>query len=546
MSRYLPADIVLSTAQRLLLAVRSNGTGARLRAVGALVIVGLLVWAALASPALAILGAFTAVVAVGLFVTPKLALSVIALFLVLQPAFVNVAGTSETPLGLALHRLHEAFAVAAVFRIAFFLGWERVNQRVRRWFWLTVLFLAAGLGSAVVAQVPLQTMALGAFLAVKFQVFLLLVLTIPWSERDCERIMRVALWLGPLVLASGVLVRLAPPEVQNLFIDTTLEGGGTVLRAGLNAMQGIFPHPGVFGWASAVTGCYALAALLTGRTAWRVGGTVSLGASMLGILGSLRRKPLGALPVAALYGAMRSAKGRRRWAALVVFAALAGGAGVLLANRLAAAYRDVLVYVDPGGATMPRVLLYVAGAEIANARFPLGAGFGRFGGYASTLDYSPLYDEYGLSGIYGLTSDNPMYAMDTYWPHIAAETGWVGAAILAVFFLLLVERSTRVGLAAADPATKALAVGAALALVEGLVESAAGPVFEVSLFAFAIAVPLGVSIARLDQPAAGATSLSLARSAAAPVVAAAAPASGDSPSPPSPEGEPGPRPAAPR
>jgi hypothetical protein len=496
MSRYLPADVALSRARELLLAARSSGTGARLRALGALVIVGLLVWAAYAAPAVAILAAFTAVVAVGLFVTPKFALAVIGIFLVLQPVLVNVAGTVETPLGLALHRLHQAFAVAAVFRIMFFLGWERVNRRLRRWFWLTVLFLAAGLGSAVIARVPVQTMALGAFLAVKFQVFLLLALTIPWSERDCERIMRVALWLGPLVLASGVLVWLAPPDVQNLFIDTTAEGEGIVLREGLNAMQGIFSHPGVFGWAAAVTGCYALAALLAGRTAWRASGTLSLGASLLGILGSLRRKPLGALPVAALYGVMRLAKGRRRWAVITVFTVLAGGGALVLANRLEAAYKDAQNYVDPEGTTMPRILLYVTGAEIANARFPLGAGFGRFGGYASILDYSPLYDEYGLSRMYGLSFDNPMYAMDTYWPHIAAETGWVGAAILLVFFLLLIEHATRVARAAADTATKAVAIGSALALLEALVESGAGPVFEISLFAFVTAVPLGVILAR--------------------------------------------------
>jgi len=299
---------------------------------------------------------------------------------------------------------------------------------------------------------------------------------------------------------SGVLVWLAPPEVQNLFIDTTSEGGGTVLRGGLQAMQGVFPHPGVLGWASAVAGCYALAGLLTDRAAGVGRGGASLGASILAILGSLRRKPLLALPLAAAYGVARFAKGPRRWRVLALFAVLAGGAAWLLANRLEAEYRDARNYVDVEAAVVPRVLLYVTGVAIANARFPLGAGFGRFGGYASTLDYSPLYDQYGLSEVQGLTPDNPMYAMDTYWPHIAAETGWVAAVILLAFFLLLIERATRVALLATDAATKALAVGAALALLEGLVESVAGPVFEVSLFAFAIAVPLGVALGRLGVP----------------------------------------------
>jgi len=261
-------------------------------------------------------------------------------------------------------------------------------------------------------------------------------------------------------------------------------------------MQGIFPHPGVFGWAAAVTGCYGVAALLTGRTAWRGGGIVSLGASMLGILGSLRRKPLGALPLVALYGVIRFAKGRQRWAVLAVLVVLGSGAAVLAAGRVEAEYRDALNYVDPLAPTMPRVLLYVTGAQIANARFPLGAGFGRFGGYASALDYSPLYDQYGLSGVYGLTPIDPFFIMDTYWPHIAAETGWVGAAILLAFYLLLAGRTARVALRATDAATRAVAIGACLAVLEGLVESVAGAVFEGALLAFALAIPLGVALAR--------------------------------------------------
>jgi hypothetical protein len=168
---------------------------------------------------------------------------------------------------------------------------------------------------------------------------------------------------------------------------------------------------------------------------------------------------------------------------------------------LVAEYRDAQLYVDPYGPTAPRTLLYITGVRIANSRFPLGAGFGRFGGYVSSLDYSPLYDAYGLSHVYGLSPEDPDYIEDTYWPHIAAETGWVGAAILVLFFLLLLERATRAARSATDQATKAVAMGAALALLEAMVESVAGPVFEVSLFAFAIAVPLGVALARLGEAA---------------------------------------------
>jgi hypothetical protein len=475
----------------------TDTTARRLRLVGGLAVVSFLVWAAQADAALSILVAFTALVTAGLFLVPKAALVVIGVFLFVQPIAVNLAGGEVTPLGLALHRLHEGFAVAGVLRVALFLLWGPIWARMRRWFWLTAAFLAAGVGSALLAHVPLTTMALGAFLAVKFQIFLLLALTIPWTGRDCQRVMTTALWLGPVLFASGVLVLLLPPRMQAVFM-TGQQADFT--RGDFDVLHGILPHPGVFGWAMAVTGCYAVAALLVERPVWRTTGVGSLGASVLGILGSLRRKPLVGLPLAAVYGVTAFAQGRRRWTVLALFAVIAGGAAWIVTERLEAIYEDSLLFIDPSSPIAPRILLYVTGVEIADAHVPLGAGFGRFGGYASVVDYSPLYDEYGLSGVWSLSRENSDAIADAYWPHIAAETGWLGAAILGALFLLLLRSSTQAALAAQDPVAKALAIGAGLALIEALVESGAGPVFEVSLFAFVLAVPLAITLVRATEP----------------------------------------------
>ena len=472
------------------------------RALAAAVVVSLLVWAAGSDSTVSILAAFTTVVTVGLFLVPRFALAVIGVFLMTQQVLVNLAGGSVTPLGLALHRLHQAFAVAAVVRVAVFLSWERVGPRLRPWFWLTAAFVALGVVSGLREHVPLTTIALGAFLAVKFPLFLLLALTISWDERDCERIMRAALWLGPLLFVSGVVIWMLPSDAQGIFVDHTADAE-SYARGELAAMQGIFSHPGVFGWAAAVTGCYAVAALVVGRRSWLAPATGGVAASIGGILASLRRKPLVALPVVTVYAVMRFATGRRRWTVLALFAVLAGGAAWIVVERIRAEYRDALMYVDPMAPTVPRLLLYATGIQIADSRFPLGAGFGRFGGYASVLDYSPLYDQYGLSQVWGLNPENPYYIEDTYWPHIAAETGWLGSVILLALFVLLIERAARAALRATDVATKALAVGAALALLETLIESVAGPVFEVALFTYATAVPLGIALSSPARRAAG-------------------------------------------
>jgi len=470
-------------------------TARRLRILGAVVILVALVWAAGAEPAVSLLATFTIVVTAALFLVPKVALAVIAMFLMVQPALVNLVGGADTPLGLALHRLHQAFVGAAVVRAAIFVSGDRVGRRLRPWLWLTTAFVALGLVSGVKENVPLTTLGLGAFLAVKFPIFLLLALTISWDERDCERIMRAMLWLGPALFVSGVVIWMMPPDVQDMFVDHTADAE-SYGREQFAAMQGIFSHPTVFGWAAAVTGCYAVAALLVARRDWRTAATGSLMSSIGAILGSLRRRPLVALPAVTLYGAIRFARGRPRWRVLAVFAVIAVAAAWLVMGRLEAEYRDATIYFDPTAPTAPRLLLYAAGVDIANARFPLGAGFGRFGGYASTLDYSPLYDQYGFNRVWGLSPDAPYYLQDTYWPHIAAETGWIGAVLLLAFYLLLMERAAHAAVRASDAATKAVAVAAVLVLVEGLIESLAGPVFEVALFSYAIAVPLGITLAR--------------------------------------------------
>lgn len=80
-----------------------------------------------------------------------------------------------------------------------------------------------------------------------------------------------------------------------------------------------------------------------------------------------------------------------------------------------------------------RGYLYLTGYKIAKDYFPLGSGFGTFGSFISRRFYSPLYYEYGISSIWGLSPSMPSYIADTYWAMIMGETGFIG-----VLFLVLV------------------------------------------------------------------------------------------------------------
>jgi hypothetical protein len=94
--------------------------------------------------------------------------------------------------------------------------------------------------------------------------------------------------------------------------------------------------------------------------------------------------------------------------------------------------------------TTARAKLYIASTQIALDDFPLGAGFGRFATYGSRLYYSPIYQQYGLNTVYGLSPKYPSYIDDTSWPGVIGETGYGGLAIyligLACLVLTLVRR----------------------------------------------------------------------------------------------------------
>lgn len=84
-----------------------------------------------------------------------------------------------------------------------------------------------------------------------------------------------------------------------------------------------------------------------------------------------------------------------------------------------------------------------ASIEIAQDHFPLGTGFGTFGSNISAQQgfYSPLYYQYELDGIWGLSPDNPAFLSDTFWPTVLGQFGFLGtivyATMLASSFLLL-------------------------------------------------------------------------------------------------------------
>lgn len=80
---------------------------------------------------------------------------------------------------------------------------------------------------------------------------------------------------------------------------------------------------------------------------------------------------------------------------------------------------------------MARPLTYETGMKIMFKDYiPFGSGLGSFGTSAAAKEYSPLYYDYKLDMVLGLTPENPMFLADAFYPTLA-EFGIVG-----LFFFL--------------------------------------------------------------------------------------------------------------
>lgn len=72
-----------------------------------------------------------------------------------------------------------------------------------------------------------------------------------------------------------------------------------------------------------------------------------------------------------------------------------------------------------------------ASLEIARDHFPLGTGFASFGSVYSAQGsyYSPLYYEYGLDGVWGLSPNDTFFLSDTFWPTVLGQFGVLGTIL---------------------------------------------------------------------------------------------------------------------
>ena len=372
------------------------------------------------------------------------------------------------------------------------------------------LIFATGVVSSLLQGVELETWLPAIALLAKPIAVFYIALLLDWDELSVRSAIRVGFAVGVLVLVVAVVELAAPALVPQALRLPVFEP-----RAGLPAIKSVFEHPVLFAWFTGFVAlfCFAHYSVL-GR--WRYLAWMAVFA--LGPVLAARRRAIiavvASLAVAFGIDILKRQPRRalaRRWlpvagVLLVVTVAFLPAFGALYEQTAARYLPDPTDPAGPGGldgfevegaATMQaRTALYGGSILIARDYAPLGAGLGRYASHMSRVDYSPLYERYGLAEVNGLREQNPKFVTDTFWPQILGELGVIGMISYAAFLAFIGWDLLKLALRREVPSiARILYLGALLVFTQGLIESLASAMFHSPPRAYLLMATVGAALA---------------------------------------------------
>lgn len=323
-----------------------------------------------------------------------------------------------------------------------------------------------GMLGAAVHGVPLIVTFAGAWLGLKFWIMIVITLLLPWKPSDSTRVYTILTRIGLLVAVLGFIDYLTDAAVSRALYSSVYHFESESFRE--EAVHSILPHPGEFSLFMSLLFALTFARFATNRSKSDLALALLFAGS---VMLSLRLKGFLSLAAVAIIVALVQTVANNRGAltVLLIGSLLLVGVYSVEGNVIA---KQISTYA--ASETSARARLYTTGERIAADNFPLGAGFGRFASYPSRRYYSPVYYQYELSSVYGLSRAFPKFIDDTSWPSVIGETGYGGFIIYLVgivFIILALVRRLRT----ATAAMKWVPLAALCAIAALLVDSLGDP-----------------------------------------------------------------------
>jgi len=303
-----------------------------------------------------------------------------------------------------------------------------------------IAFLSFGIVSAMLRSTPFIQALYQFFLELKILLFVITVFG--FSESCSKNVAHVFISLAKIILGSSfvlALVQLYSPQTY----DALFPYGGhhgvflTPDGTGLPRAAGTFWFTGGLAVFSGVFLTYFYFLYLQQRT-WKALFWACVSAADL--LLTLSR-----LEIVATVGAIAvvsfASKGVSR---KIIFLAIAPVITLVLfitfqdlISSYLSAVVDQLKLDNIEESQAARSVFYWYGWQLATEYFPFGSGLGTFGGQAAAVFDSIEYARLGFERFWFYR--NGVWMTDTFWPHIYAEAGFLGALCLAMHFYSLIR-----------------------------------------------------------------------------------------------------------
>jgi hypothetical protein len=266
------------------------------------------------------------------------------------------------------------------------------------------------------------------------------------------------------------------------------------IKFNITSVKSFFYHPAIFGWFMNFLALYCFAFFIVYKRG------IFLWFSLIFLVGcflSLRVKAIVGFIVSVWMGYFiyPFKKGKKTisvvlFILMIIILLFLGSMLFKLFETKYTLYFNAETYTD-----IARNVLYFKSVEIARDAFPLGVGFGRYGSWTSHVHYSPVYYQYGLSHIWGLSEAYPNFIVDTFWPMIIGETGFLGSVFYMVLFFIILRILYRNTREKRDPFAQAFFLGTFMIVIESLIESVAAPVYVSPPFSFFVFGAVGIAFA---------------------------------------------------
>lgn len=319
-----------------------------------------------------------------------------------------------------LNILDEIFVIIC-FGLFIYRIWNQKQQKFIYYTFYMLLFLfSIGLISSFINQVSLKIIINGAFLMFKGWIIFLAFSTLSW-KKDFNEILKTLKLVGYIVALFAIVDFLFPLQLRS-FLGTYSR---IDYRFNLVSVQSIFSHASVYGWFMLLISLiYFSEYNIEGKKLTLIKCIIFLFFAML----SQRFKILVACIPIFIYSMKKNRK------LMIVGCVLGVGTFLILGNYMFEQLNlmlDRYIYIDYEKSA--RKALYLNSLLIGTRCFPFGKGFGQFGSYLSKVNYSNVYYELGMYNIEGLTPYNPKWVMDTYWPMIIGELGFIAMFVLIIW-----------------------------------------------------------------------------------------------------------------